>query len=183
MLEAGVCTSAYYPAHGATPSDWARPLPHEVMDERDMGTARTMYIIFIMYRLTGLVDMSGGFSDHVKIEKPMLAEAEATGLSAAALREIGNGHVRNKKWADASVAYSHALALALKRPESADERMEAAKAATNRSFVHSQLAKQLVATDEAAMAIEKNARVMKLVADAKERGTGGISKAPPRART
>jgi hypothetical protein len=108
----------------------------------------------------------------------MLAEAKATGLSAAALREIGNGHVRNKKWADAFVAYSHALGVAHQRPESADEGLEAAKAATNRAFVNLQLAKELVATDEAAMAIERNAGVMQQVADAKARGTGGIGEGP-----
>jgi hypothetical protein len=133
--------------------------------------------MFVAYRLTGLGPMDDGspLPDHPQIEKPMLAEAEATGLSAAALREMGNGHVRNKNWADAAVAYSHALVVALKRLETPDDYAEAAKAATNRSFVHLQVAKELVATDEAAMAMQANAGVVQQVADAKERGTGGMS--------
>jgi hypothetical protein len=193
LLDAGACTFVYYPVHGATPSDWARPLPDETQPPLDetralsdqmrplfsqmhylIDTPKFLYAIFITYRLTGPVMMSGRFPDYVQIEKSMLAEAEATGLSAAALREIGNGHVRYKKWVDAAVAYSHALVVALKRPESADEKMEAAKAAINRSFVNLQMAKELVTADEAAMAIERNAKVMQLVADAKARGTGGM---------
>jgi hypothetical protein len=53
LLDAGACTSTFYPAHGATPSDWAQPLSEE---KRDINNSATdLYTIFVTYRLTGLV--------------------------------------------------------------------------------------------------------------------------------
>jgi hypothetical protein len=132
-----------------------------------------LYSVFTLHRVTGLVMMSESAPAHVQIEQPLLAEAEATGMSAAALRERGNALVGSKEWAAASVAYSLSLALSLKRVETPSEKMEAAKALANRSFVQLQLAKKTVTSDpEAIQAVEMNAAVRLLIAEAKARGTG-----------
>lgn len=174
-MNAGAYTFVYYPAHGATPSDWAKPNDG---DGPDPSTARMTYNMFVMYRLLGVVMATPGAPAHAQIEQPLLAEAEVTGLSPAVLRERGNRLVQNKDWAAASVAYSLSLVLSLKRLGSAAEKMEAAKAATNRSFVHLQMAKEMVKHPDAVRRLEENAAVMQLVKEAKERGTGCMGEGP-----
>jgi hypothetical protein len=170
LVKAGAATNRFYPAHRATPSDWAKP------EEGDTSDASFMlYNMFIVHRITGLMLAPGGTADHVQVERPMLAEAEATGLSAAELRERGNWLVQSKEWAQACRAYSLSLVLALKRLGSAADRMEAAKVAANRSFVYLKMAKESQMADPlAANALEENAALMLHVAEAKERRSGGM---------
>jgi hypothetical protein len=135
--------------------------------------------VFILYRITGLIMTVKAAPAHVEIERPMLAGAQATGLSHAALRERGNALVQRKDWKAASVAYSLSVVLSFERVETPDVKMEAAKALANRSFVHLQLAKAMVTSDpEAIQAVETNAAVRLMVAEAKARGTGRMGDGP-----
>lgn len=171
LVNAGALTNRFYAAHGLIPSDWAQP---DFFSAAPNPDSILLYNYFVIHRLTGVkITASGDPIAHVQVERSMLAEAEATGLSPAALRERGNQHTRSEDWVNASHAYSLALVLCMQSLDSAAVRLEAAKAAANRSFAHLKLAKLTLDRDPVAAGIlEKNARLMLRVAEAKARGTG-----------
>jgi hypothetical protein len=183
LVRAGATKNRFYPAHAATPSDWAAPEDTGGQPDAD---SIMHYRLFLVYRQTGLMLAPEGAAPHVQIERPRLAEAEATGLSPAQLRERGNQLVRSRKWQEALAECSLSLVLSLQRLRSVeqgmeedgmeDAEMEAAKAANNRSFVCLQMAKDLlVGNSDAADLMAVYAEGMQRVADAKARVPGDMN--------
>jgi hypothetical protein len=172
LLNDGADTTRFYPAHAKTPSDWAEPRSHEPSD----GPWHLPYTLFTVYRLTGL--MLSPDVPPLEVERSMLGEAEETGLSPAALQERGNRLVQTGEWEEARHAFSLSLVLSLQRLGSAAGKMEAAKAASNRSFAHLKMAKEALLADPlAAATFQQNARLMERITVAKARGPGGTSEA------
>jgi hypothetical protein len=127
---------------------------------RSSTASPSLYIGLGLYRVTGLlwknlrkpaVSIDVMAARFLHAEEGMREEAIKTGLFSVALREQGNGLVKERKWEAASRAYSYSLATT-NHPEgyptdAAEGRTEEldhhrAKALANRSFVHLKMAEE-----------------------------------------